>query len=247
MMRAIWKTISSTGRSSLLADQTGLPMPLVIQPMRSARRMRLRLDAGRGLLKLTCPVRTSRKAALAWVGEQRPWIDAQLAELAPAVPFAPGAVFPLEGREVTIAWDERLPRTPRLDGDLLRCGGPAHGLGRRIQLFLKRRALDMLSLETGEVAAAAGLKAVAVSVGDADTRWGSCSARGRIRYSWRLILAPPQARRFVVVHEVAHLKHLNHGPAFRALEAQLFGPGVEEGRALLRRVGPRIRRIGRGR
>ncbi|HEX6219374.1 MAG TPA: M48 family metallopeptidase, partial [Sphingomicrobium sp.] len=85
-----------------------------------------------------------------------------------------------------------------------------------------------------------------VSVGDADTRWGSCSESGRIRYSWRLVLAPPEARRFVVAHEVAHLVHLNHGRAFKALERQLYGPGLAEAQALLRRVGPRLKRVGRG-
>jgi predicted metal-dependent hydrolase len=53
-------------------------------------------------------------------------------------------------------------------------------------------------------------------------------------------------RRFVVAHEVAHLVHLNHGPEFKALEARLFGPGLADAKAALRRVGPRLRRIGRG-
>jgi predicted metal-dependent hydrolase len=84
-----------------------------------------------------------------------------------------------------------------------------------------------------------------VSVGDAGSRWGSCSSQGRIRLSWRLILAPPQVRRYVVAHEVAHLVHLNHGREFKALEARLLGPGVAEAKAALCRVGPRLRRIGR--
>jgi predicted metal-dependent hydrolase len=83
-------------------------------------------------------------------------------------------------------------------------------------------------------------------VGDANTRWGSCSAERKIRYSWRLILAPPAARRYVVAHEVAHLVHLDHGPRFKALEAQLFAGDVAAARGLLRRVGPRLKRIGRG-
>ena len=98
-----------------------------------------------------------------------------------------------------------------------------------------------------EFASAAGAAARSVSVGDAGTRWGSCSSQGRVRLSWRLILAPPQARRYVVAHEVAHLKHLNHGADFKALEARLFGPGLAEAKAILRDVGPRLRRLGRGR
>ena len=134
---------------------------------------------------------------------------------------------------------------PKLQDGKLVCGGPAEGFARRIELFLKRRALDVLSAETAEIATAAGVTLRAVSVGDADTRWGSCSSAGRIRYSWRLILAPPAARRYVVAHEVAHLKHLNHGPAFKALERELFGSNPESARLLLRRLGSRLKRIGR--
>jgi predicted metal-dependent hydrolase len=162
----------------------------------------------------------------------------------------PGARIPLEGRDVLLVHDDGSPRTARLDGDRLLCGGPIDGFARRIELFLKRRALDTLSRETAEIARAADVAAAAVSVGDADTRWGSCSAERRIRYSWRLILAPRAARRFVVAHEVAHLVHLDHGPGFKRLEARLFGHfasgEVAAARSLLRRVGPRLKRIGRG-
>jgi hypothetical protein len=54
-------------------------------------------------------------------------------------------------------------------------------------------------------------------------------------------------RRYVAAHEVAHLVHLNHGPEFKALEARLFGPGVSAAKASLRRIGPRLRRLGLGR
>lgn len=221
------------------------PVPIEVRPMRSARRMRLRFDESSGTLKLTCPARMSRRSALAWALDQREWIEAQIARSLPAEPFAPGALIPIEGRDVRIAWSETEPRGPRLMGDELRCGGPIAGVSGRIESFLKTQALKIMSTEVAEFAHLASVKASAVSVGDAGTRWGSCSSQGRIRLSWRLILAPPKARRYVVAHEVAHLKHLDHGAEFKALEAKLFGPGVSEAKATLRRVGPRLRRIGR--
>lgn len=244
-MREIWKTISSSGRSELPLA-AGFPVPLVVRPLTTARRMRLRFDTGRGILTLTHPARMSRRAALAWVDEQRAWIEAQVAGALPPEPFRPDAVIPVEGRDIRINWDAAGPRSPRIDDGELRCGGTLEGLARRIETHLRRCALDTLSRETGELAGMAQVRARSVTVGDADSRWGSCSSQGRIRYSWRLILAPPQARRYVVAHEVAHLVHLNHGPAFKALEADLFGPGLDEAKALLRRVGPRLKRIGRG-
>jgi hypothetical protein len=236
----------STGRSEA-ALEAALPVPIDIRPLKSARRLRLRFDEANGTLKLTCPWRTSRRAALAWALDQREWIEAQLARAEPAEPFAPGATIPLEGKDVLIVWDRAGTRTPELRNGELWVGGPEAGVARRVELFLKRRALDTMSREVGEFAAAADVTASSVSIGDAGSRWGSCSSQGRIRLSWRLILAPPQVRRYVVAHEVAHLIHLDHSAKFKALEARLFGPGLAEAKATLRRIGPRLRRVGRRR
>ncbi len=235
--------MSSNGRSNALI--AGLPVPIEIQPIRGARRLRLRYDEVRGVLKLTCPSRTSRRAALAWALEQRDWIDAQIARALPAEPFAPGATIPVAGRDRLLLWAEGEPRTPNLCDDELRCGGPREGFARRIELFLKRLALVTMSEEAARFAAAAGVEVRSISIGDAGTRWGSCSSQGRIRLSWRLILASPPVRRYVVAHEVAHLVHLNHGPEFKGLEARLFGTGLAAAKASLRREAPRLRRIGR--
>lgn len=234
----------SNARSEAFLE-AALPVPIEIRPLRSATRLRLRFDEARRTLKLTCPARTSRRSALAWALDQRDWIEAQLARVEPAEPFEDGATIPLEGEPVRIEWDTSAPRSAVLGDGVLRVGGPASGLGRRVELFLKRRALDVMSREVVEFALAASVTAASVSVGDAGTRWGSCSSQGTIRLSWRLILAPPTVRRYVVAHEVAHLVHLDHSSRFKALEARLYGPGLAEAKAALRRIGPRLRRIGR--
>ena len=235
----------STARSEA-ALEASLPVPIVIRPLRTARRLRLRFDEASGTLKLTCPWRTSRRSALAWALDQRDWIETQLARAEPGEPFAPGIVIPLEGLDVEIIWDPKAPRTPVVADGKLRVGGPEAGVARRIELFLKRRAFDVMSNEVRDYAEAAGVTASSVNIGDAGTRWGSCSSQGRIRLSLRLILAPANVRRFVVAHEVAHLVHLDHGTRFKALEARLYGSGLSEAKAALRKVGPRLRRLGRG-
>ena len=227
--------------------EAALPVPIEIRRLRSARRLRLRFDEANGMLKLTCPWRTSRRSALAWALDQRDWIDAQVARSEPGEPFSPGAAVPIEGDDVRIVWREDWPRVPKLVDGELRCGGPAAAVPRRVEDFLKRRARDTMSRDIAGFSAAAGVAPTGVTIGDASTRWGSCSSQGRIRMSWRLIFAPPEVRRYVAAHEVAHLVHLNHGAEFKALEAKLFGPGLAQAKATLRRVGPRLRRIGRGR
>jgi predicted metal-dependent hydrolase len=230
-----------------LTVQSDLPAPIEIRPVRGARRLRLRYDEARGVLKLTCPPRTSRKAALAWAFDQREWIEQQLANVLPAEPFVPEAVIPIEGEDTRLVWSGDLSRVPMHIAGELRCGGPVAGFERRIAAFLRGRALDLMSVEVAEFASVAGATASSVSVGDAMSRWGSCSSEGKIRLNWRLVLAPASARRFVIAHEVAHLVHLNHGPEFKSLEARLYGSGLSEAKAVLRRVGPRLRRFGRRR
>jgi predicted metal-dependent hydrolase len=246
MTRAISNIMWSTARSEASLEDA-FPVPVEIRAVRNARRLRLRFDEASGTLKLTCPWRTSRRAALAWALDQRDWIEAQLARAEPGEPFEPDAIIPLEDQEVRLVWDPAATRTPVLADDEVRCGGPREGFARRIELFVKRRALNVISHEVADYAAVAGVSARSVSVGDAGTRWGSCSSQGRIRLSWRLILAPPAVRRYVIAHEVAHLVHLDHSARFKALEARLYGPGLAQAKALLRRVGPRLRRVGRGR
>jgi len=229
-----------------LAYHHDLPVPVDIRPVRTARRLRLRYDEKRGVLKLTCPPRTTRRTALAWAAEQKAWVDAQIRSAGEGEPLLPGATIPLEGEPVHLRWETDAARTPVLTGGEILCGGPQAAFPRRIETFLKKRALERLSVETAEYAHKAGVMVRSVSIGDADTRWGSCTSQARIRFNWRLILAPPAARRFVVAHEVAHLVHLNHGPEFKRLEAALFEGDVAAARALLARHGARLKRIGRG-
>jgi predicted metal-dependent hydrolase len=239
--------MSSTVLSEALLHHDDLPVPVEIRGIRGAKRLRLRLDEKRGVLKLTGPMRMNRKSALNWAAEQREWVAAQVGAMLPPEPFVPGAMIPVEGEDVRLEWNAAAPRTPALADGLLVCGGPSEGFSRRIEAFVKRRAVETLSRETEEIAGEAGVTPRAVSVGDADTRWGSCSSSGRIRYSWRLILAPPHVRRYIVAHEVAHLVHMDHGRAFKALERELFDDDADAARLLLRRIGGRLKRVGRWR
>ena len=245
-MPANWNIILSNARSRRLESHPDLPLPVLLCPIRTARRMRLRVDDRAGILKVTHPRGVRSSAALAWAVSQKEWVEDQLDRVPPAEPFVPGTTIPIEGVEVEIFWSQDGARMPRLDGKVLICGGPESGIARRVELFLRRRALEALSRDTAEIAALAGMKAISVSVGDARTRWGSCSSNGAIRYSWRLILAPPEVRRFVVAHEVAHLRHLDHGKRFKALERELFGGDTKSAEGLLRSWSPRLRRIGVG-
>ena len=245
-MRASLNIMWSTGRSeaALLAE---IPVPIDVRPIRGARRLRLRFDEAAGVLKLTCPPRTSRARALAWALDQRDWIDAQLARALPPEPFEHGARIPLEGEETLLVWDEGAPRTPELADGRLRCGGPPEAFGRRIESWLKRRALATLSDDTAHFAALAGVGTRAVAVGDAATRWGSCSSDGRIRFSWRLIsprlmCAATSSRTKSRISSISTTV-----PSSRRWRRGCPAPAWPRRKPILRRLGPRLRRIGRRR
>lgn len=246
-MPASWNGTLSTARSRPLHHDPRLPLPIALRIHPRARRLKLRLDEHAGHLVLTCPPRSSHRAALDWVASQRPWVDARLAEAQPAIPLVPGAVIPIEGKDVRLEWVEGGARLPHLAGGVLACGGPHESFAGRIARWLRRRARDLLSADTARAAGKAGVGVSRVSIGDAGSRWGSCSAAGSIRYNWRLVLVPPEVRRWVVAHEVAHRVHMNHGPQFKALEASLFDGDAAAARQLLRRLGPGLKRVDRGR
>ncbi len=218
-------------------------MKLTVSP--TARTMRLRVDRRTGEVVLTVPRRASRRKALAWADGHRDWIEARLAEVPPAVPLAPGSDLPLYGRAHRIDWSVERPRTPRLEAERLVVGGPLEGLEGRLLRWLRRHALDILAAETAEFAAKAGVRVSRIGTGDPVSRWGSCSAAGGIRYSWRLILAPEWVRRATVAHEVAHRVHMNHGPDFHRLVERLLEADPKPARLWLRRHGPSLHRIGR--
>lgn len=220
-------------------------VPVTLRESARARRLRLTVDSRTGAVLLVLPRRASRRRALAWAAEQTHWIAARRAVIPPGRPFVPGGLIPYRGIERALDWSPERPRRILIEERRLLAGGPESGLPSRLARWLKGEALALLTEETRFYASKAGVAVAKVGVGDPRSRWGSCSSSGTIRYSWRLILAPDFVRRATVAHEVAHLVHLDHGPAFHALVEMLFEGDPKEARAWLRRHGATLHAVGR--
>lgn len=218
-----------------------------LQLRRSARAkaLRLRVDPRTGAVLLTVPSRVSEKKALAWAAGHWDWIERQRAAVPPPTAIEPGGDIPLYGAPHLIDWSPERPRTVRLEPGRIVTGGPRDTLEPRLLRWLHRHALEILTADTLHYAARAGVAVTKVGIGDTRSRWGSCSSTGTIRYSWRLILAPEPVRRATAAHEVAHRVHMNHGPAFHALVAELYGANPTPARDWLRREGAGLHRFGR--
>ena len=231
--------------SELLFEGGGHRAVLKLSVSPRARVMRLRVDRRTGEVVLTVPRRISPRKALDWAAGHRAWVEGQLAQIVPAERLVPGASLPYLGEPLMIDWAAARPRIPRVESDRLLIGGPEDNLEARLLRWLRREALALLTGETQEFAAKAGVTVSRIGIGDPLSRWGSCSSSGGIRYSWRLVLAPDWVRRATVAHEVAHRVHMNHGPEFHALVEELLGADPKPARSWLRRNGPLLHRIAR--
>ena len=246
-MPALWKTILSNAKSDRVSPLShhhvtiaGQQWPVRVNRHARATRLTLRFDRMKGEIRLTMPERHDLARALAWVEGQYLWLQTQIGTMGEIVDVSIGRRFPYQGEEVEIAWVKNGPRRADLKDGFIHVGGPEDTVSRRVERWLKAEALAILSDETHEYAGIAGLKAGRVSVADPKSRWGSCASDGTIRYNWRLIMAPDFVRRATVAHEVAHLRHMHHGPEFHALVDEIFEGSARKARRWLKGEGHKL-------
>ena len=110
---------------------------------------------------------------------------------------------------------------------------------RRVSDFLVAKARKELALRARKLATRIGREVAQITVRDTRSRWGSCSGRGNLSFSWRLIFAPERVIDYVGAHEVAHLAEMNHGPRFWSLVESL-SPDSAIPRAWLKRHRSRL-------
>jgi predicted metal-dependent hydrolase len=125
---------------------------------------------------------------------------------------------------------------PQIVADELLVPERAGRVARQVESFLKVRARDRLAAACDGHALRLGRAYHSLSLRDTRSRWGSCSAAGRLMFSWRLILCPPEVLDYVAAHEVAHLAEMNHSEAFWRVVARLC-PDYGQRRSWLRRHG----------
>jgi predicted metal-dependent hydrolase len=172
-----------------------------------------------------------------FIREKERWIRKRLAELR-RTPFVweYGAKLPWLGQTLTLVL--------RADGDSVQlCGdtlevGLADGTGLRARVlgWIRDRALVFFRQRVDMLSQAHGLQATGVGLSDARRRWGSCGAGGRVLLNWRLMLMSDRLIDYVIAHELAHLRELNHSPRFWAVVARLY-PDYPSARRELSQLG----------
>lgn len=204
-----------------------------------ARRLTLRLCAASRSVKLSVPPRLPAARAAAFLAAQRGWLEQQATlRVPPPVAFVAGGRLPYRGAQLLLAAGSG--RSVLRAGDRLLVPGGTDAFAGRVRRWLEREARQLLVAETEALAGRLGIGDVRVRLGDPAGRWGSCGPRASINYSWRLVMAPDFVRAAVVAHEVAHLRHPDHGRDFWRLAAELLGGPHAPARAWLSANGPML-------
>jgi predicted metal-dependent hydrolase len=219
---------------------------VALKRLGSARRFTLRVRAASRDVVLTVPARASLKAAREFAERHAAWIGARLDRLPEPVFFEPSRFAPLRGV------DHRIVHCPGArgvvwtaeseSGPIICVTGELAHVSRRTADFLKREARRDLEAATTRHCAALGVQKRRIALRDTTSRWGSCSSTGALNFSWRLILAPPFVLDYLAAHEVAHLVHMDHSPAFWRVTRRLF-PETDRAEAWLKAHGADLHRF----
>ena len=132
-----------------------------------------------------------------------------------------------------------------MDEDSIVVHGPEERINMMVTIFLKRHAKSVFTKYCEKYAFMTGKQVNKVTIRDTKSRWGSCSEEGNISLCWRLLLAPKSVAEYVCAHEVAHLKEMNHSPAFWKIVEGLQ-PHYKDSKAWLKKNGRALFKYGLG-
>jgi len=181
-----------------------------------AKRLSLRVDQKAGVIRLTVPKWTMQRTIDRFLSKQADWIKDKQKHLLPKINITDGAVIPFTGTDHVIRIQKHTKRTTDIeitDSSILITTSrddPSSNLKRWIIEY----AREIITPLANEKASQINKTISKIDLRDPSSRWGSCSTDKRLMFSWRVIMAPPYVLDYLVAHEVAHLKHMDHSQKF---------------------------------
>jgi predicted metal-dependent hydrolase len=218
-------------------------------PVRESTRSRtLRVTVGPDHpLEIVVPVGTGDRAIDRFLREKRDWIarNVAAAEAIAARPGRlglerPGVAF-LHGRPVPLTRVRNRRPFARLTRGRVVVGGTPAQAEAAVERLYRRLAREAVTQSAERESRRLELTYKTIGIGDQRTLWGSCSPRGRLSFSWRLMLAPREVLDYVVVHELCHLRHAHHRRSFWRMVEEAF-PGYSDQERWLREHGRELQR-----
>jgi predicted metal-dependent hydrolase len=196
-------------------------LPVIIRKHPKSGRMVIRYHPIHHHVALTLPRYVSIKQGLHFVSEKREWLAQQIQTIQKTIPFEDGQEIPVLGKKYILTHVGGRG-VVRIEDDRIIVPGDAAFMARRVREWLKRIARETITTIASAKAKIIGKNIKRISLRDTSSRWGSCSHNGCLSFSWRLVFAPYEVLDYVTCHEVAHLKHHDHSPAFWIAVGQLF-------------------------
>ncbi len=218
---------------------------------RSPRRATVGLKVDGKGLTVSAPLRAPQSFLDQVLTDRAAWLLAKLREWRERQPlpmaWLEGEILFYLGGQLRLAIQQGASRKAVvLDGDDLRVtlppGADAVEIRRRVQQWYRKEAAKVMAQRVAHYAGRMGLAPPKLALSGARTRWGSCNSRGDIRLNWRLVQAPISQIDYVVVHELAHIRELNHSPRFWSIVEE-FLPHYEAAHRALKRDGERYHRL----
>jgi predicted metal-dependent hydrolase len=225
----------------------GQSVPVKVRLNPRARRLIVKVHPSTGEVAVVAPSSRSLPKALDFARQEGEWIADRLSRVPERIPLRAGQTIPYRGTPHVIRStpDERGGVWIDLEADkpLIRVAGFWEHIPRRVEDWLRKQARAQITRRISALADQLGVSPSRITVRDAASRWGSCSSRGAISVSWRLIMAPGFVLNYVCAHEVAHLREMNHGRRFWRLVDELVGSAEAElAQAWLRDNGTELHR-----
>lgn len=224
-----------------------LPDGVVPKINARAKRLSLRADSRNGHIRLVIPPHCPDRKALAFTHQHQDWIEKTLQSMPRPERLINGAIIPLLGqdRQVIIQRHNKAQTHIEVTQAQIRVMTRRNDPSQNILRHLKTMAHGVIQPILHQKCETLTLPIPQLTLRDTKSRWGSCDARnGKIMLCWRLIFAPLPVIDYVVAHEAAHLRHMDHSPRFWALCQELCNGDMQKNRQWLADHGARLLRIG---
>jgi predicted metal-dependent hydrolase len=218
--------LDPSGKYDIVLENQAVPYSV----SRSGRSCRVWLKVGsRTGLTIVVPAGYDIAAIPGLLAKKSHWILGKLAKYGmPPLPAAgrklkSGDSVPYLGRRLKVIerFSPRSPESVTLKATriVVNAGSQDGRLNELVKGWYRLQAEKLLAKRTGELCRALGVTCNRLSVREAKTRWGSCSQKGNLSLNWKLIMAPEAVIDYVIIHELSHLKELNHSKKFWSLVA----------------------------
>jgi predicted metal-dependent hydrolase len=179
-----------------------------------------------------------------WIMEK---LEARKQNYVPPLMWETGEDLLLHGNRVALSVQKHAKnKQPELSNNTLMIGLPDTNnhaaVSRKVTQWFKKQAMPDFARRLEIFSAKLGVETPPLLLSNAQSRWGSCSSRGDIRLNWRLLQAPPHIINYVICHELAHLREMNHSARFWAIVEQLY-PDYKRAEKELKVLSPQLHRM----